>query len=87
MDWSYNLGEPALDLAVVSFPQTPPSVLVLGERSIVCLKDTGSLRFMKKLEYNPSCFYAYTARKYFYTKILGTPNVVTSLYYYCTSTL
>ncbi|XP_072033738.1 protein PTHB1-like isoform X2 [Amphiura filiformis] len=61
MDWSYNLGEPALDLAVVSFPQTPPSIIVLGERSIVCLKDTGALRFMKKLEYNPSCFFAYTA--------------------------
>ncbi|XP_033629589.1 protein PTHB1-like isoform X2 [Asterias rubens] len=57
MDWSYNLGEAALDLSVTTSTQGSTSIMVLGERSIVCLKDTGAIKFMKKLEYSPSCFF------------------------------
>ncbi|XP_071490439.1 protein PTHB1-like [Diadema antillarum] len=60
-DWTFNLGEPALDMVVVTNANAAPSVLILGERSIVCLKDVGTLRFSKKVEYNPSCFYVYAS--------------------------
>nr|KAG5713637.1 hypothetical protein BaRGS_024685 [Batillaria attramentaria] len=60
-DWCFDTGEQALDIAVITFPQAPPSILVLGERNIFCLTETGKLRYMKKLEYDPSCFHPYTS--------------------------
>ncbi|XP_030830268.1 protein PTHB1 [Strongylocentrotus purpuratus] len=60
-DWTYPLGEPVLDMSVVTHANAAPSVVILGERSIVCLKDVGTLRFSKKLEYNPSSFYIYAS--------------------------
>ncbi|KAL8618805.1 hypothetical protein ACOMHN_000233 [Nucella lapillus] len=60
-DWSFDTGEQGLDIAVVTFPQAPPSILVLGERSIFCLTETGKLRYMKKLEYDASCLMPYAA--------------------------
>lgn len=35
----------------------------VGERSLFCLNDNGSVRFMKKFEYNPSCFIPYASGK------------------------
>ncbi|KAK7506674.1 hypothetical protein BaRGS_00002149 [Batillaria attramentaria] len=60
-DWCFDTGEQALDIAVITFPQAPPSILVLGERNIFCLTETGKLRYMKKLEYDPSCFHPYAS--------------------------
>ncbi|XP_043544707.1 protein PTHB1 isoform X4 [Chiloscyllium plagiosum] len=60
-DWMVNIGEQALDVCVVSFNQATSSILVLGERNLFCFKENGQLRFMKKLEYNPSCFLPYTS--------------------------
>ncbi|MBE7326239.1 hypothetical protein IEQ44_16550, partial [Nocardioides sp. Y6] len=34
---------------------------VLGERNLYCLRDNGQIRFMKKLEFNPSCFLPYAS--------------------------
>lgn len=59
VDWVLNIGEQALDICVVSFNQAVSSVFVLGERNFFCLKDNGQIRFMKKLDYNPSCFIPY----------------------------
>ncbi|XP_066263410.1 protein PTHB1-like [Branchiostoma lanceolatum] len=61
IDWSLNIGEQAVDVTFVSFPQAPPSILVLGEHSLFCVKETGQLRFMKKLEYNPCAFLPFAA--------------------------
>ena len=36
---------------------------LVGERSLFCLNDNGSVRFMKKFEYNPSCFIPYASGK------------------------
>uniref|UniRef100_A0A8B9IZQ2 Bardet-Biedl syndrome 9 n=1 Tax=Amazona collaria TaxID=241587 RepID=A0A8B9IZQ2_9PSIT len=63
VDWVLNLGEQALDIRVVSFNQTVSSVFVLGERNFFCLKDNGQIRFMKKLDYSPSCFIPYCSVK------------------------
>uniref|UniRef100_A0A8C2UMS9 Bardet-Biedl syndrome 9 n=1 Tax=Chinchilla lanigera TaxID=34839 RepID=A0A8C2UMS9_CHILA len=59
VDWTLNIGEQALDICIVSFNQSTSSVFVLGERNFFCLKDNGQIRFMKKLDYNPSCFLPY----------------------------
>ncbi|KAG5271262.1 hypothetical protein AALO_G00177730 [Alosa alosa] len=60
-DWTLILGEGALDIYILSFSSSSHSIFVLGERSLYCLKDSGQIRFMKKLEYNPSCFFPYAA--------------------------
>uniref|UniRef100_A0A8C5WZY1 Bardet-Biedl syndrome 9 n=1 Tax=Malurus cyaneus samueli TaxID=2593467 RepID=A0A8C5WZY1_9PASS len=59
VDWVLNIGEQALDICIVSFNQGVSSVFVLGERNFFCLKDNGQIRFMKKLDYSPSCFIPY----------------------------
>ncbi|XP_025956556.2 protein PTHB1 isoform X2 [Dromaius novaehollandiae] len=59
VDWVLNIGEQALDICVVSFNQAVSSIFVLGERNFFCLKDNGQIRFMKKLDCNPSCFLPY----------------------------
>ncbi|KAM4580045.1 protein PTHB1 [Odontesthes bonariensis] len=60
-DWTLVLGEQALDLSVPSFSHSSSSILVLGERNLFCLRDNGQIRFMKKLEFNPSCFLPYAS--------------------------
>lgn len=62
-DWTFVLGEQALDLCVPSFSHSSASIFVLGERNLYCLRDNGQIRFMKKLEFNPSCFLPYTSGK------------------------
>ncbi|XP_067018157.1 protein PTHB1-like [Acropora muricata] len=61
MDWSFNIGEHAVDIFVFSSSNAPLSIFILGERSLFCLTETGSIRFMKKFEYNPSCFLPYNS--------------------------
>ncbi|XP_073406056.1 protein PTHB1 isoform X1 [Dendrobates tinctorius] len=58
-DWILNIGEQALDISIVTFNHTVFSIFVLGERNFFCLKENGQIRFMKKLEYSPSCFLPY----------------------------
>lgn len=58
-DWTLNIGEQALDICIVSFNQLTSSVFVLGERNFFCLRENGQIRFMKKLDCNPSCFLPY----------------------------
>ncbi|XP_030060352.1 protein PTHB1 [Microcaecilia unicolor] len=58
-DWVLNIGEQALDIGIVAFNQTAYSVIILGERNFFCLKENGQIRFMKKLDYSPSCFLPY----------------------------
>ncbi|XP_031552881.1 protein PTHB1-like [Actinia tenebrosa] len=63
VDWSTNIGENTIDMQVFGSQTTPLSIVVLGERSLFCLKDDGTIRFMKKLEFNPSSFVAYESVK------------------------
>ncbi|XP_065814165.1 protein PTHB1 isoform X1 [Labrus bergylta] len=60
-DWTFVLGEVALDLSVPLFSHSSASIFVLGERNLYCFRDNGQIRFMKKLEFNPSCFLPYTS--------------------------
>ncbi|XP_067456594.1 protein PTHB1 [Thunnus thynnus] len=69
-DWTLVLGEQALDLSVPSFSHSSSSIFVLGERNLYCVRDNGMIRFMKKLEFNPSCFLPYSS------VIDGTTNLL-----------
>uniref|UniRef100_A0A8C5FPP6 Bardet-Biedl syndrome 9 n=1 Tax=Gadus morhua TaxID=8049 RepID=A0A8C5FPP6_GADMO len=60
-DWTVVLGEAALDLCIPSLSHASSSICVLGERNLYCFRDNGQIRFMKKLEYNPSCFLPYAS--------------------------
>ncbi|XP_023231240.1 protein PTHB1-like [Centruroides sculpturatus] len=58
-DWTFSLGEAALDIAIIEFKTAPSIILVLGERSIFAFKQNGVLKYIKKLDYNPCCLLAY----------------------------
>uniref|UniRef100_A0AAZ3QQ77 Uncharacterized protein n=1 Tax=Oncorhynchus tshawytscha TaxID=74940 RepID=A0AAZ3QQ77_ONCTS len=60
-DWTLVLGEQALDLSVPSFSPSSSSIFVCGERNLYFLKDNRHILFMKKLEYNTSCFLPYSS--------------------------
>ncbi|KAK6166671.1 hypothetical protein SNE40_023310 [Patella caerulea] len=59
VDWTFSIGEAALDINVIAFPQAPSSILVLGERNLYCLTEGGLLRYMSKMEFDPCCFLPY----------------------------
>jgi Bardet-Biedl syndrome 9 protein len=63
-EWSYNIGEAALDIVAVTWSSSYCDILVLGERNLFCLKDIGTLKFMKRLEYKPCCFHPYFLGKF-----------------------
>lgn len=63
-DWEYNLGEPILDIEVVDGQSSTKEnnnsiVIILGERNLHCLNDTGQIMYMKKLDYSPICYANY----------------------------
>ncbi|XP_060761669.1 protein PTHB1 isoform X3 [Neoarius graeffei] len=60
-EWTLVLGEQALDICVPSAAPSASSIFILGERNLFYLRDNGQIRFMKKLEYNPSCFLPYAS--------------------------
>jgi Bardet-Biedl syndrome 9 protein len=60
-DWSLNIGDHGLEIYISEFTPEEPSIFILGERGLYCLNDKGIVQFMKKLEYNPSCFVPYTS--------------------------
>ncbi|XP_067305516.1 protein PTHB1 isoform X2 [Pseudorasbora parva] len=60
-EWTLVLGEEALEICIPNTSPVMSSIFVLGERNLFCLKDNGQIRFMKKLEFNPSCFLPYAS--------------------------
>nr|CAB3225188.1 protein PTHB1-like [Phallusia mammillata] len=58
VDWKFNLGEFVLEIVVLQLSTGKSVIVVLGERALFCLEESGQLRFMKKFEYNVSCFKA-----------------------------
>ncbi|NXU83570.1 PTHB1 protein, partial [Xiphorhynchus elegans] len=81
VDWVLNIGEQALDICVVSFHHGVSSVFVLGERNFFCLKDNGQIRFMKKLDYSPSCFIPYcSVQEGTINTLIGTHSKMLNVY-------
>ena len=58
-DWEYTIGDHLISIHPVQYETTPPSILMLCERSIICVSHNGAPRFIRKLDYNPSCMYLY----------------------------
>ena len=59
-DWTVNLGDHVISIRIPrQLPGKPSQLLVLGERGMYCVLDTGQLRFMMKLEVSPTCIYPY----------------------------
>jgi Bardet-Biedl syndrome 9 protein len=59
-DWTVNLGDHVISIRIPrQLPGKPSQLLVLGERGVYCVLDTGQLRFMMKLEVSPACIYPY----------------------------
>ncbi|EGI70320.1 Protein PTHB1 [Acromyrmex echinatior] len=59
-DWSYNIGEAVLDIDAVILSSFEVGILILGEKSLYCLKDNCvTLKYSKRLEYKALCFQPY----------------------------
>lgn len=64
-NWTYEIGEEILDMKCISSYYNKDSFIVaLGDRNMYCLNDNGSINFMKRLEYPPSCFTTYFTGKF-----------------------
>ena len=53
------MGDNIISINPVLYEACPPSILLLCERSIVCVTPAGTCRFMRRLDYNPSCMHIY----------------------------
>lgn len=62
-DWSFNLGEETVDIQVCRLTRTllnnQVDIVVLCERTLYVLRDTGDLRYSKRLDVPPSSVCAY----------------------------
>lgn len=68
--WKYNLGEELIDIKVITWMGTEETILVLGDRNLFCFKEGGSIRFVKRLQYQARCFYPYIVGKLFKITLL-----------------
>ena len=60
-EWTFICGENICDLRAVNYEYCQPSILALGDRNLYCFSDSGSLRFVKKLDCTPICFHVYAS--------------------------
>ena len=60
-DWELNLGDNLLSIHPIQYESCAPSILILCERSIVCVLHTVKIRFIRRLDFHPSCLHLYGA--------------------------
>lgn len=67
-DWCFNIGESVIDIEIVEdlIIRKETHILVLGERNFFCIKESGSLNYMKKLDYSPICFTNYILSMFYH---------------------
>ncbi|KAK4875042.1 hypothetical protein RN001_011464 [Aquatica leii] len=58
--WSYNMGEELIDLQYTIDFNNIGYIVALGTRNLYCLSENGIAKFIKRLDYTPICFFAYT---------------------------
>ena len=61
-DWTLQLGEPVVDIKTIDVEDGPSIIIVLGERNLFCLKDSGTMLFSKNLETPVTCVLPYMAK-------------------------
>jgi PTHB1 N-terminus len=63
VEWSLNVGEQVIDIFVSRFSRSLTSIqidiIVLCERSMFCLKESGTIRFQKRFDYPTACCFPY----------------------------
>jgi Bardet-Biedl syndrome 9 protein len=64
VDWSVNVGEDVVDIRVAKYSTSTASysqdIIVLGERTLFCMKQEGVIRQQKRLDYFCACLTPYT---------------------------
>jgi len=83
--WTHHIGEHALSIKFLNIRDCPPFIMILGERSMFCLNESGDIKFMKKFEFNPSCFLPYSTGRNGVRTLVGSHT--NSLLVYETVTL
>ncbi|KAF5286639.1 hypothetical protein FQA39_LY16213 [Lamprigera yunnana] len=58
--WSYNVGEEVIDIQYTMDINNKSYIIAFGERNLYCLSEYGVIRFIKKLDYTPTCMCIYT---------------------------
>lgn len=62
-DWSVNLGEHVVDIMVARYSRSLAAsqidILIVGEHTLFTLKEQGSIRLQKRLDFNPSAAMPY----------------------------
>ncbi|XP_058466212.1 protein PTHB1 [Malaya genurostris] len=62
--WSICVGEYALDLSVHQISNLESVIVITGENNLICVTDTGKIRFIRKLDYSPVCFHSFVVGWY-----------------------
>lgn len=65
VEWSLNVGEQVVDIFVSRFSRsltsTQVDIIVLCEKSLFCLKESGAIIFQKRFDYPTACCFPYLA--------------------------
>ncbi|KAG5671675.1 hypothetical protein PVAND_001863 [Polypedilum vanderplanki] len=63
--WSINVGEYILDMNTHQVSNTESVIVLLGENNLICISDTGKIKFIKKLDYTPLALCSFTVGWFF----------------------
>ena len=62
VDWKTNIGDNVVDVKIFTCPdENATTIFVLGEHNLFALRENGVIRYMKKFDFNPSCFKPYAS--------------------------
>jgi Bardet-Biedl syndrome 9 protein len=88
-DWSTNIGEDTVDIRAAkvtrSLAQSQADIIVLGERTLYFLKETGEIRFQKRLDFFPTYLCPYVCKDNKYCNLVVGAHSGTLLVYNDTS--
>eukprot|EP01002_Notosolenus_urceolatus_P008681 NODE_329_length_2224_cov_23.051494_g260_i0.p1 GENE.NODE_329_length_2224_cov_23.051494_g260_i0~~NODE_329_length_2224_cov_23.051494_g260_i0.p1 ORF type:complete len:663 (-),score=183.01 NODE_329_length_2224_cov_23.051494_g260_i0:73-2061(-) len=85
-DWTRNVGEEVLDIRVARVSRQLPShqadIIVLTERALFFLKDSGRIATQRRLDFFPSCLapYPFNAETRIDNLLVGTHNASIMVY-------
>lgn len=86
VDWSVNVGEDVVDIRVARFSRSSAThtqdIIVLGERTLFCMKEQGAIKQQKRLDYFCSCLnpYVWSADSKAQNIMIGTHNNSIQIY-------
>ncbi|CDW55770.1 PHTB1 C and PHTB1 N domain containing protein [Trichuris trichiura] len=58
-EWTFLIGERAIEIDTVDVPQSSVTLVVLGEQNLFLFNSKGLLSAMKRLDYVPNCLHLY----------------------------